>query len=48
MKKNTISFETRFWYAYEIENPFEVIDAFFDYAALDHYKPISRSGSLYQ
>lgn len=47
MKKNTISFETRFWYAYEIENPFEVIDAFFDYAALDHYKQRLAEAVLY-
>jgi hypothetical protein len=38
MKKNKISFETNFWIAYEIENPFEVIDAFFTFAHLDYYK----------
>lgn len=38
MKKNKIYFETNFWAAYEIGNPFEVIDAFFDYAHLDQYK----------
>lgn len=38
MKKNKISFETNFWIANEIENPFEVIDAFFTYAHLDYYK----------
>ena len=38
MKKKKMSFETNFWYAYEVENPFEVIDAFFDYADLNHYK----------
>jgi hypothetical protein len=38
MKKNKISFETNFWIAYETENPFEVVDAFFDYAHLDYYK----------
>ena len=38
MKKNKISFETSFWSAYEIKNPFEVVDAFFDYAHLDYYK----------
>jgi hypothetical protein len=38
MKKNKISFETNFWVAYEIENPFEVVTAFFDYAHLDYYK----------
>lgn len=47
MKKNKICFETRFWYAYEIENPFEVIDAFFDYAALDHYKQRLAEAVLY-
>ena len=47
MKKNTICFETRFWYAYEIENPFEVIDAFFDYADLDHYKQRLAEAVLY-
>ncbi|RUT67810.1 hypothetical protein D0817_24465 [Flavobacterium cupreum] len=38
MKKNKMSFETSFWSAYEIGNPFEVVDAFFDYAHLDSYK----------
>ncbi|MFV8342032.1 hypothetical protein [Flavobacterium sp. XS2P39] len=38
MKKNKISFETNFWVAYEIANPFEVVNAFFDYAHLDYYK----------
>lgn len=38
MKKNKISFGTNFWSAHEIENPFEVVDAFFDYADLDYYK----------
>ena len=47
MKKNKISFETRFWYAYEIENPFEVIDAFFDYADLEHYKQRLAEAVLY-
>ena len=47
MKKNKISFETNFWYAYEIENSFEVIDAFFDYADLDHYKQRLAEAVLY-
>lgn len=47
MKTNKISFETNFWYAYEIENPFEVIDAFFDYADLDHYKQRLSEAVLY-
>jgi len=29
MKKDKIAFETNFWAAYEIENPFEVFEAFF-------------------
>jgi hypothetical protein len=38
MKKNKISFETNFWAAYVIENPFEVVNVFFEYADLDYYK----------
>lgn len=38
IKKNKISFETKFWAAYEIEKTFEVVDVFFDYAHLDYYK----------
>lgn len=47
MKKKKMSFETNFWYAYEVENPFEVIDAFFDYADLDHYKNGLAEAVLY-
>lgn len=47
MKKKKMSFETNFWYAYEVENPFEVIDAFFDYADLDHYKKGLAEAVLY-
>jgi len=35
MKKNIKSFETKFWAGYDIKNPFEVMDAFFDFAHLD-------------
>lgn len=38
MKKKKIHFETNFWAAYVIGNPFEVIDALFDYADLEYYK----------
>lgn len=37
-KKNNISFETRFWAGFEAGNPFEAIDAFFEYAHLEYYK----------
>jgi len=47
MKKNKIYFETNFWAAYEIRNPFEVIDAFFDYAHLDYYKQRLAEAVLY-
>ncbi|OXA92555.1 hypothetical protein B0A66_09770, partial [Flavobacterium hercynium] len=38
MKKNRISFETNFWAHQELENPFEVIDAFFGSDSLSYYK----------
>lgn len=38
MKKNKISFETRYWAGYTTKNPFRAINAFFDYADLDYYK----------
>jgi hypothetical protein len=38
MKKNKISFGTTFWSAYETGNPFEAVEAFFDFAHLDYYK----------
>lgn len=38
MKKNKISFETRFWAGFVAGNPFEAFDAFFDFAHLDYYK----------
>lgn len=47
MKKNKISFETHFWAAYEIDNPFEVVDAFFNYAGLDYYKQTLSEAVFY-
>jgi len=44
MKKKKMSFETRFWAAYEINDPFEVFEAFFDYDHLDDFK--QRLGEL--
>lgn len=44
MKKKKMSFETRFWAAYEINDPFEVFEAFFDYDHLDAFK--QRLGEL--
>jgi hypothetical protein len=38
MKKNNISFETRFWAGFVTDNPFEAFDAIFDFAHLDYYK----------
>ena len=37
-KKNKISLESEFWAGYEIKSPFELIDAFFDFAHIDSYK----------
>lgn len=37
-KKNKMSLESEFWAGSEIENPFELIDAFFDFAQIDSYK----------
>ena len=47
MKKNKSTFETNYWYGKELENPFEVIDAFFDYAYLDYYKQGLAEAVLY-
>lgn len=47
MKKCKISFESNFWAAYEIESPFEVMVAFFDYAHLDSYKQTLGEAFLY-
>jgi len=44
MKKKKMPFETRFWAAYEINDPFEVFEAFFDYDHLDDFK--QRLGEL--
>ncbi|PAM94680.1 hypothetical protein B4N84_11950 [Flavobacterium sp. IR1] len=38
MKKNKLSFETNFWAHHELENPFEVIDAFLGAESLAFYK----------
>ncbi|RUT67853.1 hypothetical protein D0817_24250 [Flavobacterium cupreum] len=38
MKKNKTAFDTRFWAGFTAENPFKVLDAFFDFADLDDYK----------
>lgn len=47
MKKKKLSFETKFWLYYEIENSFELIDVFFDYAHLDYYKQILGEAIIY-
>jgi len=44
MKNKKMSFETKFWAAYEINDPFEVFEAFFDYDHLDAFK--QRLGEL--
>lgn len=38
MKKSKISLETSFWAGQEVENPFEFLEVFFEYANLDYYK----------
>lgn len=38
MRKNKISLETSFWSGQEVENPFEFLEVFFEYANLDYYK----------
>lgn len=47
MKKNKISFGTNFWSAYETGNPFEAVEAFFDFAHLDYYKQILSEAVIY-
>ncbi|MDQ6528927.1 hypothetical protein [Flavobacterium sp. LHD-85] len=47
MKKNKISFETRFWAGFETTNLFETVEAFFDYAHLDYYKQTLSEGVIY-
>lgn len=47
MKKNKISFETRFWAGFVAGNPFEAFDAIFDFAHLDYYKQNLSEASLH-
>jgi len=48
MKKNKISFETNFWAHQELENPFEVIDAFFGSESLSYYKQTLNEIVIYR
>jgi hypothetical protein len=47
MKKNKISFESYFWAADRIECPFELVNAFYDYAHLDFYKHTLGEAMMY-
>jgi hypothetical protein len=47
MKKNKISFGTNFLSIYDTGNPFQVVEAFFDYAHLDYYKQILSKVVMY-
>ncbi|MNK71973.1 hypothetical protein D3C87_914390 [compost metagenome] len=47
MKKIKISMETNFWATYEIEDPFELINAFFNYCTVDSYKNTLNEVMLY-
>lgn len=47
MKKNKISFETRFWAGFTTNSPFEAFDAVFDFAHLDYYKQNLSEAVLY-
>lgn len=47
MKKSKISLESFFWSAEEIEDPFALIDSFFDYADLDSHKQILAGAMLF-
>jgi len=47
MKKTKISMETYFWATYEIEDPFELINAFFNYCTVDSYKNTLSEIMLY-
>lgn len=47
MKKSKISLESYFWSAEEIEEPFALIDSFFDYADLDSHKQILAGAMLF-
>lgn len=39
--------ETNFWATYEIEDPFELINAFFNYCTVDSYKNTLSEIMLY-
>ncbi|WP_026703647.1 hypothetical protein [Flavobacterium soli] len=47
MKKDKVSFETRFWSGFPARNPFGVFDAIFDFAHLDYYKQNLREAVLH-
>lgn len=47
MKKQEITYETKFWAGYEITNPFDVLKAFITYAHIDHYKQMLSDAVLY-
>lgn len=47
MKKQEITYETKFWVGYEIKNSFEVLDAFIDRARIDYYKQILSQAVLF-
>lgn len=47
MKNNKISLETYSWSSQDIEDPFELLDTFFEYANLDYYKETLDQALLY-
>lgn len=47
MKNNKISLETHFWSSQDIEDPFGLLDTFFEYANLDYYKEALDQALLY-
>lgn len=47
MKKNKISFETRFWAGLSEGKTFKALDAFFDFAHLDYYKQSLTEAVIY-
>lgn len=47
MKKIKLSLETNFWAIDEIENPFQLINAFFNYCTIDSYKNTLSEIMLY-
>lgn len=47
MKKQVINYETNSWLGKEIENPLEVIAAFFQHAEIDHYKKTLSEAFFY-